>query len=356
MLAIVSSSPDSSVLSQAKGKLSDRDTLGAIDLLQEWSEGNLATRQVTDLLDFLQLPEATVVWPPAPDTAKPAGGPVRRLWLARAQGSFFADREMPASGGLDVQRRFPLKADEGTTDLLAGVAAGSWLEEAEAYADLDLWTGVELRRSDWNARFEGGWTESNQPEAGISGLWEFKSRWKGLDLRQGPAVRYSWRRSRFVGWNVGVSGPSSVGSLDLGGSIRARQDPSWPVVLDYDSVPVRFARERAQATLHGALARTCGRLRYGPQMDLDGRVSFSPDRWNDSIGLAPRKVLTAPRSERRMEVDCTASGFVRWDPTPEWSAEGSLGWTWSAEGGAAGLDLSPFHRGPFLRLGGRSNF
>jgi len=41
---------------------------------------------------------------------------------------------------------------------------------------------------------------------------------------------------------------------------------------------------------------------------------------------------------------------------PAWSAEGSLGWIWSAEKGADDLDISPFDRGPFLRLDARSNF
>jgi len=357
-MVVASSFPDSAVLTEAKGKLIDRDTLGAIDLLQDWSESNLATREVVDLLDFLLLPEPTAVWPPVSDSAKPPGTPPRRLWIARVQGMFLANRDLPATGGIEVQRRFPLGARDGATELVAGVSAGSWLVETSPYADLDLWTGLEFRRSSWNALLEvwSGWTEENQQEAGVSGNWESRSRWNGWEFRQGPVARYSWRRSRFLGWDVGATVPVRAGSLDLGGSIRARQDPSWPVVLDYDTVPVRFARERAQATLHASLARPTGHFRYGPQLDLDGRLSFAPDRWNDSATLGPAGVLTSPRSERRAELGCSASGYLRWDPTPVWSAEGSLGWTWSAEAGASGLELSPFTKGPFLRLGARSNF
>lgn len=355
---MASSSPDSAVLSEAGRRLSDRDTLGAIDLLQGWSEEHLPSPSVTDLLDFLQLPEAKSVAPSNPDTARPAAIPTRRLWSVRAQGEFRADHELPALGGLDLQRGFPLAVKVGFVDVLAGFSAGSWLEDAKPYTDMDLWTGVEFRRPTWDGRVEGwgGWTESDQPEAGISGLLESKGKWRGWEFGQGPMARYSWRRSRFLGWSAQGVRPGALGSLELGGTIRVRQDPVWPVVLDYDSVPVRFARDRAQTTFHAGLVRQGGALRYGPQLDLDGRISFAPDRWMDSAGFTPKWGTKAPRAERRAELGCTASGFVRWDPSPAWSAEGALGWTWAAEEGAGGLDLSPFTPGPFLRLSARSSF
>lgn len=240
-------------------------------------------------------------------------------------------------------------------DVLAGVSLGSWMEAAVPYADLDLWAGLELRRPGWNSRIEGwsGWTEDRKPEAGVSGIWEFKGRWNGWEFRQGPGVRLSWRRSRYLGWSAQASTAVLPGVLELAGAVRARQDPSWPVVQGYDSVPVKFARERAQATVHVALARTSGALDYGPSLDLDGRMSFAPDRWSDS-GSGSAAVVA--RSERRSDLGCTAGVFLRWNPSSIWSADGALGWTWSAQGRVAGLDVSPFSDGPSLRLGARSSF
>ncbi len=354
---MVSSSPDSAVLSEAGRKLSNRDTLGAIDLLQDWSEKHLVSQNVTDLLDFLQLPEATAVSPPKSDAIK-SGASSRRLWSVRVEGEFQTDTQLPALGMLDLQRRFPLDAKTGSTDVLAGLSAGSWLEAAGPYAEMDLRTGIEFHRPTWNGRLEGwgGWTEKNQPEAGISGAWEFGARWCGWDLRQGPMARYSWRRARFLGWMVQGNGPVGGGELELDGTLRARQDPAWPAVLDYDTVPVRFARERAQATFHTALTKAYGSVRFGPQLDLDGRISFAPDRWTDSTEFTPQMGTRLPRSERRSELGCTASGFLRWEPSPVWFVEGSFGWTWAAQRVENGLDLSPFIHGPFLRLSARSNF
>ena len=320
--------------------------------MQNWSEGNLPSQEVTDFLDVLQHPEGTAAWPSTQDTARPPSAPSRRLWLASAQVLLFGDRDLPASGEVDLQRRFPLESKVGATELEAGVSAGSWMEGTNPYADLDLWTGLDLRRPDWNGRIEGwgGWTESNQPEVGASGAWEFKRKLDGWEIRNGPSARVSWRRTRFLGWSLRAFGPLAFGSVDLGGAIRARQDPVWPVVLDDMHVPMRFARERAQSTLHAALDRRVGSLHLGPQLDLDGRVSLQPDRWTDSIQAV------VSRSERRAELGWTTSGFLRWDPTPTWSAQGALGWTWAKEWGDAGLELSSFNKGAFLRLGTLSSF
>ncbi|HXP90124.1 MAG TPA: hypothetical protein VN931_04235 [Fibrobacteria bacterium] len=348
LLSLLASTPDSLVLCRAREKLSDRDTVGAIDLLQDWSEAHVESPAVAGLLDFLQLPEPESTIPP-PDTAKPWPLPRRDLWSILAEGVFHPDRDLPALGGLDLTRKFPLSASVGSTNLLAGISGGSWLEGTNPYADADLWTGIEFRRPDWYASIAGwgGWMERNLPEAGISGEWQIASHLGAWEFRNGPMARFSWRLTRYLGWTANATRRSGTGSLDLGGSLRWRQDPAWPSVPDFDSSKATLARSRLQATLQAALTRIHGTFAYGPESYLDGRISTTNDHWRDSTGTL---------SEDRSDLAFTAGGLLRWAPSHSWSAQGELGWTFVARWGEPELDLSPFEEGPFLRLTCRSDF
>jgi hypothetical protein len=348
LLSLVAFSPDSVVLLQARDKLSNRDTLGAIDLLQDWSEAHLESPSVAGLLDFLQLPEPTSAIS-TPDSAQPWPLPRRRLWSILAEGFFHPDRDLPVLGGLDLSRKFPLSASTGSTNVLAGLSGGSWLEGTNPYANAVLWTGIERLRPDWQASITGwgGWMERNLPEAGISGNWEFHAHPGEWGVRQGPMARWSWRLTRYLGWTADASRRVGTGDLDLGGSFRWRQDPSWPSGPGLDSAQASFARSRLQATFRAALTRKRGSIAFGPESDLDGRISTSSDHWRDSLGTV---------SELRSDLALTAGGLVRWNPSSSWSAQGELGWTFVARWGEPELDLSPFEEGPVLRLSCRSDF
>jgi len=250
---------------------------------------------------------------------------------------------------LDLTREFPLSASVGSTKLLAGISGGSWLEGTNPYANADLWTGIEFRRPDWHASITGwgGWMERNLPEAGISGEAQLDSRLGEWEFRQGPMARWSWHLTRYLGWTANTTRRSGTGSLDLGGSLRWRQDPSWPSAPGLDSLQANLSRSRLQATLQASLTRVRGSFAFGPESYLDGRISTTNDHWRDSTGTL---------SEDRSDLAFTAGGLVRWNPTPSWAAQGELGWTFIARWGQPDMDLSPFEEGPFLRVTCRSDF
>jgi|GEM_PF-2336935 len=350
LLSLAASPPDSVVLAQVRGVLSRQDTLGAIDLLQDWSEGHSESPAVAGLLDELQLPDASTPLL-LPDSAKPMPSTSRlpgHSWSVLGEALLQPDRDLPALGGLDVSRSFPLKTPIGSTNLLAGLSGGSWMEGTDPYASADLWTGIEFRRPEWIAVIDGwgGWTERNQPEAGLSGDWRLISHPGDWNLRQGPMARWSWRLTRYLGWSANASRRIGTGDFDLGGAVRLREDPPWTSSPALDSLHASFARARLQTTLHAALAKNTGSFTYGPEMEFDGRISATSDHWKDS---------TSDATARRSDAAFTPVGLLRWHPKSSWWVEGELGWNFVARWGEPELDLSPFEAGPFLRISFRSD-
>jgi len=189
--------------------------------------------------------------------------------------------------------------------------------------------------------------ERDLPEAGLSGDWQLISHPGDWNLRQGPMARWSWRLTRYLGWSANASRRGGMGDLDLGGSVRWREDPSWTSSPLLDSLHATLARSRLQTTLRAALTRNRGSFTFGPEADLDGRISATADHWKDSGGNV---------SALRSDLAFTPGGLLRWCPRSSWWVEGELGWNFVARWGEPELDLSPFEEGPFLRASFRSAF
>ena len=337
ILAFCSSPTDSAVLSDARKKLSVHDTLGAIDLLADWSDRHGESFAVSGLLDRLQLPdESSVATPSTTEAGVSAPSP----WSILVEGDGHMDSNSPIQGAFNLQRNFFLD-DSGRNTIAAGATVGSWTEDADPYATADAWLGWNLRHPTWSTQMAGwaGWTEENQLELGASGQLRQVSKHGAWRISHGPSARFSWRKTRRAGWALDVDGAAGENRLDLDGALWLRQDPPWPTVQDTLNtvVPWRLARVRVQSSLDADLLLPHGSLSFGPGFDLDARASLSRDRWSSSS--------TAVHHTLRAEMAGTAKIIARWSPSKARFAQLDVGWTWSATSGEALPDMSPYDDG-----------
>jgi len=317
--------------------LSDRDTLGAIDLLVDWSDQHGESVAVSDLLDRLQLPDKSPPPSSAPAATPP---PPPRPWSLLVEGDFHVDSTSPIQGEVNLQRRLFL-GDSGRNAVAVGLTAGSWTEDAAPYATADAWLGWRARHPAWSAKMTTwfGWTEENHPELGASGQWQHLSKHGLWQVSHGPSARLSWRRTRLVGWSIDMEGAAARSRLELGGGLWLRQDPAWPAVRDTlnDKVPWRLARVRIQSTLDADFLLPRGNFAFGPGFDLDARTCLLRDRWTDQS--------TAVHHTLRSDLAATAKLISRWNPSRSRIVQFDAGWTWTAESGEAIRGMSPFYDG-----------
>ena len=315
------SSPDSIPLAQAREQLALGDTLAAIEVLHDWSADHEPTRELTDLLGLLHLPDESPEPPDTPAVVPPPKEKGRRWWvrgdhesLAGNDFSWSASASAATRVGEILARGVPIRIDGGLAAMAWSVLGDEPSLGAEAFAScrfpmgsfamrLDAWAGILAK--DWDAGVASTVSRPIGDSTPVQGRW-------GLD------ARYSALATSLVGGFVELEKGGSAWTWEARGDLRLRRDP----VIDDKDAPdsLRFSIQgaRAQVLARSLLLRRWGRLSLGPAIELDARSSLAEDRWK--VGTDRVERLRRDGSLSAGLVGRIASSAGKW-------GEARIGWT-----------------------------
>lgn len=321
---------DSVPLHQARRNLEDGDTLGAIDILDEWSSRHEVGQELNDLLGRLHLPDEPVDSVTTADAQRPVPIQHRRWWLRVDGGALVADPWYWDLGATLTTQLVVTKFAGAPVLFEGGMASVVWATRTET----PLWAleplvSLTVQAGSWDFRVQG-WSGvfDEELDAGLLATGSIARGDSGeVHRRWGGALRWSRVSTSLVGvfgkWDDAVDDWTWDARTDL----RLRCDPVRSVASTDSLLLVRAAR--LQAVSRAMALRHFGKWGFGPVLELDLRTSLASDRWSDS-GTAYRKAI-------RRDLSFGAGAVARYAVRNGRWAEFRLGWS----GAAMNSDIDP---------------
>jgi hypothetical protein len=323
LLPSVESATDSVPLHQARQNLEDGDTLGAIDILDEWSSHHEVGRELSDLLGRLHLPDEPVDTLMVADERQPVKVQSRKWRLRVDGGGLVADPWCWDLGATLATQLAVAKLAGAPAFLEGGMVSVVWSTRTET----PLWAleplvSLTVQAGSWDFRVQG-WSGvfDEELDAGLLATGSIARGDSGaVHRRWGGALRWSLASTSMAGvfgqWDDAVGDWTWNARTDL----RLRYDPVEGAVSSDSLLLVRAAR--LQAISRAMVLRHFGKWGFGPALELDLRTSLASDRWNDSG--------TTYRKEIRRDLSFSAGAVARYAVRNGQWIELRLGWSGAA--------------------------
>lgn len=287
-----SPSQDSIPLQETRQRLEAGDTLGALDILHDWSSKAVVGPELNDLMGRLHLPDEPLDTSNSSQAEEGAKSSRPRKWRLRTDGGVVVSDPWNWNLGTMLTTQIDSMRVFGAPGLVeGGVIAVLWSSSLEPPVwAIEPLIGLSVQAGKWDVRFDG-WSGVFEDawDAGfmaVGSVLEEDSH--KIRRRWGSMIRLSLISTSLVGVFCKWDRSTADWAWEWRSDLRLRHDPIRDGLSSGDSVDVQGGR--AQAISKGLILRRFGNWGFGPSFGIDLRTSLASDKWIAADSTAKKQV------------------------------------------------------------------